>query len=82
MNELLSILDTIAAHDSWIGEAAREAKIFLSLQADNKITLAAAKHNLATIQKIKPHNINLPDFEAKLELDSVLSQISDRLSDA
>ena len=82
MNELLSILDTIAARNSWTGEVAREAKIFLSLRFDNKITIEAARHNLNTIQKLKFHNIALPDFEEKLELDSLLSQISDRLSDA
>ena len=82
MNELLSILDTIAARDNWVGEAAAQARIFIRLQADNKITKESAIHNLATIQKMKSHNVTLLEFEQKLELDSLLSQITDRLSDA
>ena len=82
MHELLDQLDLIATRDSWVGESARQARIFLNLKAAGQITLESARHNIATIQKTRPHNILVQEFEEKLDLDTLLTQISEALSDA
>lgn len=82
MQELLDQLDSMASQDSWIAESARQARIYLNLRAKGQITLDSARHNIETIQKLRPHSITIDEFELKLKLDALLNQISEALSDA
>lgn len=82
INEMLDLLDSIAAQPNWIGHSAIRAKSHIDVYQAGELPLPALLHNLATIQKIKPHDVGLEDFELKLQLDSLLSQIAEAISSA
>jgi hypothetical protein len=82
INEMLDLLDSIAAQPNWIGQNAIRARSYIDVYHVGELPKPALLHNLATIQKIKPHDISLEEFERKLQLDALISKISEAISSA
>lgn len=83
MDELLAQLNqTINDHNDWIGHHAVRIRDIVNLYQTNMLPKAAAVHNLETITKNKPTDVPLNEFEEKLKLDSLVSQIVEVISHA